>query len=390
MTQPTAYNKTTNFTAHSTANPTTPHSGVNLDAEFANIETTLDETLVNLALIQRDDGALKNQSVHKDAFDSTALALMGGSWTPRGDWVTGTSYAVSDGVANGGVFYVCVAVHTSNVFATDLAAGKWLAVVGNAVDVVFTPTGTIAATTVQGAIEELDADGVADAAALAAHLVDAVDAHDASAISNVPAGNIAATTVQAAINELDTEKAADSAVVHLTGAQTIADVKTFSSAPVMSAGATIGTAVVSATGVMTAGTVPVDRIKRTEANGTNAAAVTVTAASTIVATIDLGTVNTGDRVLISARVAGTKGATAGQTTALLSASGTASISVYGGHTSIDPSTPASGVTGFALNSWVVVTAGGTLTVGVNGISAGSDLTVAISDSSIVGVVFRAD
>lgn len=35
------------------------------------------------------------------------------------------------------------------------------------------------------------------------HLSDAVDAHDASAISNVPAGSIAATDVQAAINELD-------------------------------------------------------------------------------------------------------------------------------------------------------------------------------------------
>lgn len=39
------------------------------------------------------------------------------------------------------------------------------------------------------------------------HIADTVDAHDASAISNVPAGSIAATTVQAALNELDTEKA---------------------------------------------------------------------------------------------------------------------------------------------------------------------------------------
>ena len=40
------------------------------------------------------------------------------------------------------------------------------------------------------------------------HIADTVDAHDASAISNVPAGNIAATTVQAAIDELDSEKQA--------------------------------------------------------------------------------------------------------------------------------------------------------------------------------------
>lgn len=47
-------------------------------------------------------------------------------------------------------------------------------------------------------------DGVS--AELALHLADAVDAHDAAAISNVPAGGIAATTVQAAIDELDAEK----------------------------------------------------------------------------------------------------------------------------------------------------------------------------------------
>jgi uncharacterized cupin superfamily protein len=64
-----------------------------------------------------------------------------------------------------------------------------------------TPSGSIAATDVQTAIDELDGDNTA-------HLTDSVDAHDASAISNVAAGNISATTVQAAIDELDAEKAA--------------------------------------------------------------------------------------------------------------------------------------------------------------------------------------
>ena len=40
---------------------------------------------------------------------------------------------------------------------------------------------------------------------LAAHIADTVDAHDASAISFAPAGTIAATTVQAAIEEVATE-----------------------------------------------------------------------------------------------------------------------------------------------------------------------------------------
>ena len=37
---------------------------------------------------------------------------------------------------------------------------------------------------------------------LSAHLADAIDAHDASAISNIPSGNLAATNVQSALNEL--------------------------------------------------------------------------------------------------------------------------------------------------------------------------------------------
>lgn len=56
------------------------------------------------------------------------------------------------------------------------------------------------------------------AGAVAAHTGDAVDAHDASAISNVPAGSIAATDVQAALNELDSEKAA---VAHTHAASAI-------------------------------------------------------------------------------------------------------------------------------------------------------------------------
>ena len=75
--------------------------------------------------------------------------------------------------------------------------------------------GTISSTDVQSAINELDGDRVqnttdiaTNAAAIAAHIADTTDAHAASAITNTPAGNIAATTVQVAINELDTEKVA--------------------------------------------------------------------------------------------------------------------------------------------------------------------------------------
>lgn len=202
MAQPPAYNKTRNFTNWQASNPNTVFTGADMDQEFDNIETTLDKTLNNLAIIQRDDGKLANASVHTDAFSAATLSLIASNWTPRGLWVTLTPYIVGDMVEeSGGGSYVCAVAHTSGTFATDHTAGKWVVIsAGNtAADITSAPIGNLAASNVQSALQELDAD-------LTAHLNDAVDAHDASAISNVAAGNIVATTVQAAIDELDLEK----------------------------------------------------------------------------------------------------------------------------------------------------------------------------------------
>jgi len=66
--------------------------------------------------------------------------------------------------------------------------------------------------------------------------------YTATQVTNTPTGNIAATTVQAAITELDSEKAADSAVVHNTGNETVAGVKTFSGSPIVPTPTTSGQA----------------------------------------------------------------------------------------------------------------------------------------------------
>lgn len=69
------------------------------------------------------------------------------------------------------------------------------------------PSGNLAATTVQAALDELqtDIDTRATSTALTAHIDDTSDAHDASAISSVAAGNLAATNVQTALDELQTD-----------------------------------------------------------------------------------------------------------------------------------------------------------------------------------------
>lgn len=63
-----------------------------------------------------------------------------------------------------------------------------------------TPAGSIAATTIQAAVDELDGD-------IQGHISDTTAAHAASAVSFIATGGISATNVQAAIAELDTEKA---------------------------------------------------------------------------------------------------------------------------------------------------------------------------------------
>lgn len=95
------------------------------------------------------------------------------------------------------------------------------------------PAGTVAATDVQAAINELDGD-------IQGHITDAVDAHDASAISNVPAGNLAATDVQAALNELqgDIDTNASNLANHLSDAVDAHDASAISNIPAGSVAAT--------------------------------------------------------------------------------------------------------------------------------------------------------
>jgi hypothetical protein len=74
MAQPTAYEPSHEFLTDEGLDPNIP--GSELDIEFNAIELTLDEVLANLALIQRDDGALKNGVVTTDSLDPDLLAVI--------------------------------------------------------------------------------------------------------------------------------------------------------------------------------------------------------------------------------------------------------------------------------------------------------------------------
>jgi hypothetical protein len=175
LAQPTPYTRAYNFTNFQATSPSTPLPADQVDAEFNRIKTTFDQTLANIALIQRDDGKLANASVGLDQLAADAVSGI----NIAKPWATATAYTVGNIVFQSGSVYYCQTAHTSGTFDTDLAAGKWVslgtigsvtsifgrsgdvvAVSGdyNATQVTFTPAGTIAATNVQSAIAELESE----------------------------------------------------------------------------------------------------------------------------------------------------------------------------------------------------------------------------------------
>lgn len=175
MTQPTPYSRSTAFADEESSNVggrSTVRTG-RVDAEFDAIALTFAQTLANLALIQRDDTKLKDNVVELHTLSSAVLALLTTyGATPRGAWVTATSYAYKDLVSQSTNTYMCVTAHTSGTFATDLAAGKWILLsLGTAIGagaVTFSPTSTLTSTDVQAAINEADTENRALSAAASA------------------------------------------------------------------------------------------------------------------------------------------------------------------------------------------------------------------------------
>jgi hypothetical protein len=226
MSQPPDYTPATDF-SEDEANNAGGRSTVrtaNLDAEHAAIAASINAINDNLSLNQRDDGEIRDQRVKSHTLSAEVLAMLTAyGATPRGAWLTATSYAIKDLVSQSGNTYMAVTAHTSGTFSTDLAAGRWilftLGVAIGAGSVTFTPTATISATNTQTAIEEVDTEL---RALVAAAIVTAATASEAytddlenrllgTASAAVGAGLVglydpsdffAATTVYAALAEL--------------------------------------------------------------------------------------------------------------------------------------------------------------------------------------------
>lgn len=134
MAQPTPYNRLYDFSDYQEVNPTKPLRGSEVDAELNAIKLTTDQIRANAALIQRDDGALANQSVTPDSLSAGALAMIHqGEYNPRGAWAGTTVYRLGDVVTYNAATYLCIVAHTAQAaFPNDLALNRWLLIANGA------------------------------------------------------------------------------------------------------------------------------------------------------------------------------------------------------------------------------------------------------------------
>lgn len=77
MAQPPRYERDFDFTDWGQSRPDEPVPGDRVDSELDNIELTLDGLLDNLALLQRDDGELANETVGDDQLKPEVIAKLG-------------------------------------------------------------------------------------------------------------------------------------------------------------------------------------------------------------------------------------------------------------------------------------------------------------------------
>jgi hypothetical protein len=95
-------------------------------------------TVTGLTIASHDTGIIQPAPTFR--VDSSTAKFQysydgGSTWSDTGDtifkyrgaWVTATAYNRNDTTLQSGVLYLCVTAHTAGTFATDLAAGKWVA-----------------------------------------------------------------------------------------------------------------------------------------------------------------------------------------------------------------------------------------------------------------------
>ncbi len=121
MAYPAAPEIETDYSAYEQLAGNGTFPGSELDVDLANLRDSQVSLRAFLMGIARSDGQLANGIVTVESLAPSVLA----GFDPPSAWVTATAYTTLSAVYSGYGLYRCVVAHTSGVFATDLAAGRW-------------------------------------------------------------------------------------------------------------------------------------------------------------------------------------------------------------------------------------------------------------------------
>lgn len=126
MAYPTIYSVTYSYTGFQQAQQgISAFPGTQLDADLAGLHDSVSTLALFMTGALRSDGQLQNGIV---TFDSLSASLQTNGLAPAVAWATATPFKAGNSVVQGVNLYRALIAHTSGVFATDLAAGKWLLV----------------------------------------------------------------------------------------------------------------------------------------------------------------------------------------------------------------------------------------------------------------------
>lgn len=123
MPYPTLYDVTYSYTAFQESQGDNSFPGTQIDADLAGLQASIESLDVFMQTVIRSDGALNNGIV---TYDSLSASLQVAGLAPANAWLTAHAYLVGNTVVISSNLYRCLIDHMSGVFATDLAAGKWL------------------------------------------------------------------------------------------------------------------------------------------------------------------------------------------------------------------------------------------------------------------------
>src|SRR5260370_37464964 len=124
MPYPSIYNVTYNYTGFQQSQQgISAFPGTQLDADLAGLKSSVSGLALFMQTAIRSDGALNNGIV---TYDSLSPNLQAAGLAPANPWATGIGYLLGANVTINNGLYRSLIAHTSGVFATDLAAGKWL------------------------------------------------------------------------------------------------------------------------------------------------------------------------------------------------------------------------------------------------------------------------